>query len=337
MDDRARFHLISRKIAQLRVNNELPEFKDNNNEIILKKAEMFEDVKPLYCSPSDFIDEYGRFKPSIDSVHTQNISSTFDMPRHLQTDGLNAIEKIKNYMKKRFPERLLQSRSLAATSAQVYTAWRSKTRRREAEWGDPEDLGRIPDDLRPEETKIAPEIIQRAVEPKFLLPNYFIANHLALSSKLYYSNRPTLNPSSPFSLFNANSAVWSPSERKTFIELYLQHPKNFGRISAHLPNKSCEQCVEFYYRHKKEYKLKQMVASYRKAMVAQRKLILNTSGGNGVGNVNISTNTLSNMNILPITQSNLSIIDEEGSSNNNSTSRKKTGRPVGRPKSKDKQ
>ena len=80
-----------------------------------------------------------------------------------------------------------------------------------------------------------------------------------------------------------------------------------------------------------------MVASYRKAMVAQRKLILNTSGGNGVGNVNISTNTLSNMNILPITQNNLSIIDEEGSSNNNSTSRKKTGRPVGRPKSKDKQ
>ena len=371
MDDRARLQLLSRKIAQIRLNNEefaLPTFQDNNKEIILKKAEMFEDIKPLYCSPSDFIDEFGRFKglthsTGNDVISPEPVGTDFDMPRHLQTEGPFAIEKIRNYMKKRFPERLLQIRGLSATSEKVFTAWRGRTRRREAEWGDPEDLGKISNDPRPEEIKIAPEIRQIAVETKFLLPSFFIPN---LSNRLYNSNRPTLHPIAPFSHFNANTAVWSPSERKTFIELYLQHPKNFGRISAHLPFKSCEQCVEFYYRHKKEYKLKQMVASYRKAMVAQRKLILNTTGSNSNS---ILTNNLGNMNILPMSQnnipsnsinntiyntnsinSNLMFVDDDSNSNSNNnnnnnftsinstnSSRKKTGRPVGRPKSKDKQ
>lgn len=355
MDSQARFHLISRKIAQIRLNNEdcaLPTFKDNNNEIILKKSEIFEDIKPLYCCPSDFIDEFGRFKSSSDDSGLSGASSsTFEMPSHLQTEGLLAIEKIKKYMIKRFPERLLQIRSFSTASEQVFTAWRSRTRRREAEWGDPEDLGKISNDPRPEEAKIAPEIDQLAIDPKFLLPRYFIPN---LSSRLYHSNRPTMQPTSPFSRFDANTAVWSPSERKTFIELYLQNPKNFGRISAHLPLKSCEQCVEFYYRHKKEYKLKQMVASYRKAMVAQRKLILNTAGngGNGTGGGAV-VNAAGNMNILPMSQAlsnstntitttnnNLMIVDEDSGNNpppTGSSSRKRTGRPVGRPKSKDKQ
>ena len=348
MDDRTRLHLISRKIAQIRLNGEenaLPTFQDNNNKIILKKAELFEDIKPLYCSPSDFIDEFGRKCGSSNASNDTQEGSPFVMPKHLETEGFIALEKIRNYMKKRFPERLLQSRILASTSEQVYTAWRSRTRRREAEWGDPEDLGKIiSNDARLEQSKIAPEIAQMAVAPKLLLPNYFIPN---LSSKLYYSNRPTIQPTLPFSRFNANTAIWSPSERKTFIDLYLQHPKNFGRISAHLPFKSCEQCVEFYYRHKKEYKLKQMVASYRKAMVAQRKLILNTGSSNTTTTTNSAntTNTnLANLNILPPPQNLNSlnsnvvmIVDEDGNGNGNSSSRKKTGRPVGRPKSKDKQ
>lgn len=351
MDSKARLHFLSRKIAQIRLNNEeypLPTFQDNSNEIILKKAKIFEDIEPLYCSPSDFIDEFGRFKKGIDNDSvddpTNDTSSTFEMPRHLQTEGLLAIEKIKRYMKRRFPERLLQIRNFSTTSEQVFTAWRSRTRRREAEWGDPEDLGKISNDPRPEVVKIAPEIGQMAIDPKFLLPRYFIPN---LSSRLYHSNRPTMQPSSLFSRFDANTAVWSPSERKTFIELYLQNPKNFGRISAHLPQKSCEQCVEFYYRHKKEYKLKQMVASYRKAMVAQRKLILNTTG-NAISNT--SSGAALNVNILPMSQAmpnavntstnnnNLMAVDEDSGSNpSTSASRKKTGRPVGRPKSKDKQ
>ena len=342
-----RLQAINRKIAQQRLEPEIPIFEDRNH----LKRQTVEDLKPLYVCPSDFIDEFGRILIKSDFVNeeggNENIleqQETFNMPSHLETSGAAALEKIKNYMKRRFPERLLLSKSLASTSEQVYTSWRSRTRKREAEWGDPEDLGVITNDPRPEEVKIAKVLPQMAVEPKFLLPNYFITNLLSISSKLYYSNRPSMQPILPFSRFNANTAVWSPSERKTFIELYLQNPKNFGRISAHLPYKSCEQCVEFYYRHKKEYRLKQMVASYRKAMVAQRKLILNTSGtlnntnisnnsnSNNVISNNISNNIMSNMNILPpSSNSNTNlIVDDEPVTN-----KKKTGRPVGRPKNKD--
>ena len=371
---------------------------------------LVEEVKPLYTCPSDFIDEFGRFKvvehteegglveedirthlgDDLKSTYTSSINAsnvissnsnehsnkdtsnvnnnTFVLPKHLETGGENAIEKIKNYMKRRFPERLQQCRSLAESSAKVYTAWRSRTRKREAEWGDPEDLGIIQNDPRPEHLKVAPVYPQNSVNPKSLLPNYFITNLISVGSKLYNSNRPSLNPTTATSRFMANTAVWSPSERKTFIELYLQNPKNFSRISANLPYKSCEQCVEFYYRHKKEYRLKQMVASYRKAMVAQRKLILNTTsnpiptsnpnpssnpnpntnitGNNITGSPNMSNITnkmsavisnvsnisnISNMNILPPL-----VVDETATynSNQNNVGRKKTGRPVGRPKNK---
>lgn len=335
----ARLQAINRKIAQQRLEPEIPIFENRNHLI----RQTVEDFKPLYVSPSDFIDEFGRLLIKSETTDEGvNVPSeeqeTFNMPSHLETSGSEALEKIKNYMKRRFPERLLLSKSLASNSEQVYTSWRSRTRKREAEWGDPEDLGVITNDPRPEEVKIAKVLPQMAVEPKFLMPNYFINNLLSTSSKLYYSNRPSMLPTQPFSRFNANTAVWSPSERKTFIELYLQNPKNFGRISAHLPYKSCEQCVEFYYRHKKEYRLKQMVASYRKAMVAQRKLILNTSGP--LNNVNSNNNTssgslLNNVNILPPSSnfnSNTNVIvDDEHVVPN----KKKAGRPVGRPKNKD--
>lgn len=353
-----RLQAINRKIAQQRLEPEIPIFEDRNH----LKRQTVEDLKPLYVCPSDFIDEFGKILIKNDFLNeeggegdSENIfdeeQESFDMPSHLETSGAAALEKIKNYMKRRFPERLLLCKSLASTSEQVYTSWRSRTRKREAEWGDPEDLGVITNDPRPEEVKIAQVLPQMAVEPKFLISNYFITNLLSISSKLYYSNRPSIQPTQPFSRFNANTAVWSPSERKIFIELYLQNPKNFGRISAHLPYKSCEQCVEFYYRHKKEYRLKQMVASYRKAMVAQRKLILNTSGTSNTtnnsnnssnnnnsntvtsnNNNNNTSNILSNMNILPpSSNSNTNlIVDDEPVTN-----KKKTGRPVGRPKNKD--
>lgn len=365
-----RLQAIKLKIAQQRVEHEIPIFEDRNH----LKRQSVEDFKPLYVCPSDFIDEFGRIliknessgtgvvgedTANDSSTNNENNSSnsstyeTFKMPSHLETSGATALEKIKNYMKRRFPERLLQCKSLASTSEQVYTSWRSRTRKREAEWGDPEDLGVISNDPRPEEAKIAKVLPQMAGEPKFLMPNYFISNLLSISSKLYYSNRPSMNPIQPFSRFQANTAVWSPSERKTFIELYLQNPKNFGRISAHLPHKTCEQCVEFYYRHKKEYRLKQMVASYRKAMVAQRKLILNTSGTLNTNNIMTGSNSnlLSNVNILPPSTTSTNTNNNNNNNNNTSintntnvivddepvvtTNKKKTGRPVGRPKNKD--
>lgn len=308
----SRLEAFRRQIALNRLEPQESLFQDENH----LKRQILEADKPLYASPSDFIDEFGRV-----------LQSPFEMPAHLQTTGPAALQKLSAYMKRRFPERLLQSQALTAVSEQVYTAWRSRTRKREAEWGDPEDLGVIPpinNVIVDDSQKIAPEVRQFAVDPKFLLPNYFIPNLLPVGSTLYHSNRPSLLPVHPTDRFTANTAVWSPNERKTFIELYLQNPKNFGKISAHLPYKSCEQCVEFYYRHKKEYRLKQMVASYRKAMVAQRKLILNTSNpsGNSSGN-----SAAAAMNILPAVNA---------ASEEETVPKKKLGRPVGRPKNKDK-
>lgn len=368
MDTTSREHFLIKRHLQLQKKSLQPPFPPISFEKQLKqnKGQEEEFLPPIYLRPEDIIDEFGRFKvavvskgqdlvskesaessessepksventdiitESVPSADSSQSSPSFVLPKHLETLGSSAFEKIKSYMKRRFPERLNQCKAFSAVSEQVYTAWRSRTRKREAEWGDPEDLGRIQNDPRPESIKIAPECPQLAVKPKFLLPSYFITNLLSVGRNLYYSNRPSLLPTTnPTSRFMANTAVWSPSERKTFIELYLQHPKNFGRIAANLPYKSCEQCVEFYYRHKKEYKLKQMVASYRKAMVAQRKLILNTSGNL---NSNPNSNNSNNLNILPpsnATNSNNSV--EEDSS---SSGKKRTGRPVGRPKNKEK-
>ena len=349
----------------------------------IKKDQKEEEV--LYTRPSDFIDEFGRnimrSHSETDVAKVIDITGKACLPVHLQTSGLESFQKLKNYMKKRFPERLVQCQALASVSEKVYKAWRSKTRKREAEWGDPEDLGVISNDLQLMEIKSAPEWPQMEIEAKFLLPRYFVPNPLAVGSKLYFSNRPTMVPTQLFSHFTANTAIWSSAERKTFIELYLQNPKNFGRIAAHLPFKSCEQCVEFYYRHKKEYRLKQMVASYRKAMVAQRKMILNTqiplsstntsnnnnnnSNNNNSLNMNIlpmnsriNSNTLNNLNAVTLINTSINnvIVDDETTIDTTTSSmtekttattmetiaittnfRKKTGRPVGRPKNKDRQ
>jgi len=53
--------------------------------------------------------------------------------------------------------------------------------------------------------------------------------------------------------------VWTPEEESVFLEYYMKHPKKFSRIASHLPNKSCADCVKFYYRTKKqnEYKKKE--------------------------------------------------------------------------------
>lgn len=324
----SRLEAFKRKIASDRLAPQESLFHDQNhlNRVVLEAE------KPLYVAPSDFIDEFGRIL-----VVEEEEELAFELPVHLQTSGPEALSKLSAYMRRRFPERLLQCQSLASVSEQVYRAWRSRTRKREAEWGDPEDLGTIPPinnaAVTDDSLKIAPEVPQLAVSPKFLLPNFFIQNLLPNGPALYYSNRPSLLPSHPTNRFTANTAVWSPNERKTFIELYLQNPKNFGKISAHLPYKSCEQCVEFYYRHKKEYRLKQMVASYRKAMVAQRKLILNTSttlvSSTTTTLVPTTTTTMASMNILPAVSATISSEEE-------SIPKRKIGRPVGRPKNKDK-
>ncbi|KAH9941818.1 uncharacterized protein BXZ73DRAFT_41651 [Epithele typhae] len=43
---------------------------------------------------------------------------------------------------------------------------------------------------------------------------------------------------------------WTEEEKVKLIEVYAKHPKQFGIIAEHLPNKTPAQCVSFYYLHK---------------------------------------------------------------------------------------
>lgn len=46
---------------------------------------------------------------------------------------------------------------------------------------------------------------------------------------------------------------WTEVEKKTFLQKFGAHPKQFGIIADHLPNKTAAQCVDFYYLHKKRF------------------------------------------------------------------------------------
>jgi hypothetical protein len=53
--------------------------------------------------------------------------------------------------------------------------------------------------------------------------------------------------------------VFSPQNKR-----FLLYPKRFHRISAGLANKSCADCVRFYYRTKKQVNYKQKMEEMRK-------------------------------------------------------------------------
>lgn len=248
---------------------------------------------PLYIKPADFIDPFGNILP--DRVEpARTVSFEAANPRK--------YDLIKNYLKKRYPQRQAMAKQLASLAVQVDRAWRLRNRRREAEWGDPEDLG-VPFSSIKSANSLAgghvghkswkdalaewvPE--QEAVQVKRLLPSIFV-----VVNKDQQKSKKT-------------TPIWSPEERKIFIEMYLQYPKNFARISAYLPYKSCEQCVQFYYLHKRQYRLKQMVVSYRRAIVAQRRLTLS---------VDISNTNSNNQQ------------DEEQQTQTQTQQRRKVGRP----------
>lgn len=49
---------------------------------------------------------------------------------------------------------------------------------------------------------------------------------------------------------NGPLGLWTDDEVEMFCKRYSQHPKQFGRIAADLPEKTLSQCVLFYYRMK---------------------------------------------------------------------------------------
>lgn len=57
---------------------------------------------------------------------------------------------------------------------------------------------------------------------------------------------------------------WTEEETNIFIEKYRQHPKEFGKITAALPEKTHKDVIEFYYLKRYEFNLKQSEAAARK-------------------------------------------------------------------------
>ncbi|KAJ2119053.1 DNA-binding protein snt1 [Coemansia sp. RSA 720] len=74
---------------------------------------------------------------------------------------------------------------------------------------------------------------------------------------------------------------WTQNEVSAFVTAYLTYPKEFGKIAAHIPHKSMNDCVLFYYRNKKQLKLKDLEAKSLKR--ARRSRQAGTSGGGSSG------------------------------------------------------
>ncbi|KAJ2235342.1 DNA-binding protein snt1 [Coemansia sp. RSA 1722] len=65
---------------------------------------------------------------------------------------------------------------------------------------------------------------------------------------------------------------WTQAEVSQFVAAYLAHPKQFGRIAAAVPHKSMNACVLFYYRNKKQLRLKELEARSNKRARRSRPL-----------------------------------------------------------------
>lgn len=88
-----------------------------------------------------------------------------------------------------------------------------------------------------------------------------------------FDNRNNIieNPTVYF-VMNANSDVWDEKEEELFIQGYLQHPKQFGKISEYVKTKNQTQCVLFYYLNKKRLHFKDLLNKGRRyANVGRRR------------------------------------------------------------------
>ena len=65
--------------------------------------------------------------------------------------------------------------------------------------------------------------------------------------------------------------VWTPEEEEIFFNQYMLHPKRFHRIAYSLPNKSCADCVKYYYRSKKQRDYKGLREQLRKAKSRRKR------------------------------------------------------------------
>ncbi|KAJ1728840.1 DNA-binding protein snt1, partial [Coemansia biformis] len=64
---------------------------------------------------------------------------------------------------------------------------------------------------------------------------------------------------------------WTQAEASAFVTAYLTYPKQFGKIAAHIPHKTMNDCVLFYYRNKKPLRLKELEAKANRAARRSRQ------------------------------------------------------------------
>jgi len=69
---------------------------------------------------------------------------------------------------------------------------------------------------------------------------YDDTNNLVLDAPEFYRQRTGIDD-------------WTEEEKQVFLKAYAAYPKQFGIIAESLPNKTAEQCVLFYYLHKKKH------------------------------------------------------------------------------------
>ena len=69
---------------------------------------------------------------------------------------------------------------------------------------------------------------------------YDDTNNLVLDAPGFYRQRTGIDD-------------WTEEEKQVFLKAYAAYPKQFGIIAESLPNKTAEQCVLFYYLHKKKH------------------------------------------------------------------------------------
>ncbi|CAI2168282.1 9876_t:CDS:2 [Funneliformis geosporum] len=90
--------------------------------------------------------------------------------------------------------------------------------------------------------------------------------------KFINNNRSIPDPEG-FYDYNVDLNVdWTIQEREDFYELFKSFPKKFGKVAEHLKDKSANDCVIYYYRNKKELKLKELIPKNGRG---QRTIALN--------------------------------------------------------------
>lgn len=75
---------------------------------------------------------------------------------------------------------------------------------------------------------------------------------------------------------------WADDERTLFMDKFLQHPKDFRKISTYLQGRSPGDCVAFFY---KNQKLDDFSTVRRKQQLKKRRLQVRLGPGEGTGQV----------------------------------------------------